>query len=84
MEDLVTSLARPWIVVLGWTALMAIVWALFVPKGLSVGSFILLGLSGPLALVGTSVLWRAQRPSPSVGQLLADLEAAPARPRDPR
>ncbi len=63
---------------------MAIVWALFVPKGLSVGSFVLLSLIGPLALVCTSVLWRVQRPSTSVGQMLADLEAAPAHPRDPR
>jgi hypothetical protein len=64
-----------------WTAMMAIVWALFVPKGLSVGTFILLGLSGPLVLVCTSVLWQAQRPSTSVTQILADMEAVPTARR---
>ncbi|MBP1635142.1 MAG: hypothetical protein H6Q10_1716, partial [Acidobacteria bacterium] len=31
-----------------WVALMGIVWALFVPGRLSVGTFTLLSLSGPL------------------------------------
>jgi len=73
-----------WLILLGWTALMAIVWALFVPKGLSVGTFLWLSLTGPLTLVCGSMLWRAQRPSPSVGKILADLEAAPTAPRVPR
>jgi hypothetical protein len=34
-----------------WLALMGIVWALFVPKGLSVGTFSLFGIAGPLALI---------------------------------
>ncbi len=79
-----TSFVNRWIILLGWTALMAIVWALFVPKGLSVATFALLSLSVPVALVAGWVLLRAQRPPTSVGQLLADLEAAPSRPRAPR
>jgi hypothetical protein len=74
MENIVIRHVSRWFLLLGWTTAMAIVWALFVPKGLSVGSFTLLSLTGPLALVCTAVLWRAQRPSTSVGQILADLE----------
>ena len=84
MENIVTSSVNRWIILLGWTALMAIVWALFVPKGLSVASFALLSLSVPVALVAGSVLWRAQQPPTSVGDILADMEAAPTHPRDPR
>ena len=81
MENIVTRHVNRWFLLLGWTTAMAIVWALFVPKVLSVGTFTLLSLIGPLALVGASVLWRTQNPSPSVGQILADLEAAPAHRR---
>jgi hypothetical protein len=84
MENIVTSFLSRGIALLGWTAVMAIVWALFVPKGLPVGAFALLSLSVPVALEAGSVLWRAQRPSPSVGQILADLEAPPTGPQGPR
>jgi hypothetical protein len=47
---------------------MGIVWAIFVPRGLSVGTFTLLALTGPLALLAGSAVWGAHRPSPSVGQ----------------
>ena len=81
MEKIVIRHVNRWLLLLGWTTAMAIVWALFVPKGLSVGGFALLGLSGPVALAAASVFLRAQSPSPSVGQMLADLEAAPAKRR---
>jgi len=42
-------------------ALMAIVWSLFAPKGLTVDSFSLLVMSGPVLLVTTSTLWRSRR-----------------------
>jgi hypothetical protein len=54
---------------------MAIVWALFVPRALSTGTFTLLILTGPLLLISGSVLWNAQRPSPSVRQIAASLES---------
>ena len=63
------------VAVAAWVALMCIVWALFVPKGLSVGSFTLLTLTGPLMLVAVS-LWRsARQPAQSVGQMWLDTPA---------
>jgi uncharacterized protein (DUF58 family) len=64
-----------WFTVLGWAALMLIVWALFVPKGLSVGTFTLLGFTGALLLIGSSMLWQVQRPAPSVREIRAALDA---------
>jgi hypothetical protein len=75
MEKVMTRFVNRWIALLGWTALMSIVWALFVPRGLSVISFVLLSLTGPLVLVVGSVLWGAQRPSPSIRQIRAALDA---------
>jgi len=58
-----------------WVALMCIVWALFVPKGLSFGTFTLLTLSGPLVLAAVS-MWRSVlQPAQSVRQLW--IEAPP-------
>lgn len=54
---------------------MAIVWTLFVPRGLSVSIFALLSLTGCLALVFGSAFWRAQQPSPSIRQIRATLDA---------
>ncbi len=45
-----------------WVTLMLIVWSLFTPKGLTVDSFILLALSGPLLLAVAAKLWNARRP----------------------
>jgi hypothetical protein len=75
MENVMTRYINRWIALLAWTVLMAIVWFLFVPRGLSVGSFLLLALTGPLVLVVGSALWRAQRPSPSIRQIRATLDA---------
>jgi len=70
-----TRYLNRWPALFGWTALMAIVWALFVPRGLSIRTFTLLGLTGPLVLVAAQVLWRAQRPSPSIRQIRATLDS---------
>ena len=64
-----------WPALFGWMALMGIVWALFVPRGLSVTTFALLTLTGPLVLFVVSALWRVQRPSPSIRQIRATLNA---------
>jgi hypothetical protein len=74
-SQVMTRLVNRWIALLGWTALMSIVWALFVPRGLSVISFVLLSLTGPLVLAVSSAFWRAQRPSPSIRQIRAALDA---------
>ena len=60
--------ANRWTALLAWAALMGIVWAIFVPRGLSVGTFTLLALTGPLAMLAGSAMWGARRPSPSLGR----------------
>jgi phosphoglycerol transferase MdoB-like AlkP superfamily enzyme len=75
MEQKMTRYIYRWTALLGWTALMAIVWALFVPRGLSATTFTLLSLTGPLVLVAGSALWRAQRPALSVRQIRAALDS---------
>jgi hypothetical protein len=69
-----------WTALLAWAALMGIVWAIFVPRGLSVGTFTLLGLTGPIALLTGSAVWGARRPSPSIGQIRAGTGAADTAP----
>jgi hypothetical protein len=64
-----------WTTLAAWAALMGIVWTLFVPKGLSVGTFTLLGLTAPVLLAAGSALWKAQRPSPSIRQMRATIDA---------
>lgn len=57
-----------WIVLFGWLVLMGIVWALFVPRALAVGSFWVLALTGPVLAVVLLMLWSSQQPEPSAGQ----------------
>ena len=73
-----TRYANRWTALLAWAALMGIVWSIFVPRGLSVGTFTLLTLTGPLALLTGTALWGAHRPVPSVGQTRVGAEAAEA------
>ncbi|MGE5359492.1 MAG: hypothetical protein ACM3NQ_10775 [Bacteroidales bacterium] len=68
-----------WSAVLGWVVLMVVVWALFVPGGLSVGTFALLTVAGLFAVLAGSALWRAQRPAPSIRQERAVTDAADER-----
>ena len=74
MEGIVNRLVNRWTAMFGWATLMLIVWALFVPRGLSVGSFMLLCAAGPILMVAGTMFWNAQRPSPSIRQLRATLE----------
>ena len=46
-----------WSASCAWLVLMGIVWALFVPKGLSVGTFTLLSLTAPLFLIAAARRW---------------------------
>jgi hypothetical protein len=57
-----------WIALAAWLVLMGVVWVVFVPGSLAPGSFALLLLTGPLAGIVFSMLWRSQQPAPSVGQ----------------
>lgn len=51
-----------WPVSCAWLSFMGIVWALFVPKGLSVGTFALFTLAGPLSLLVARQGWAPARP----------------------
>ncbi len=56
---------------------MAIVWTLFVPRGLSVTTFNLLGVTGlAISLFGSTLLSSSQPPR-SINQILLELEAEP-------
>lgn len=76
-----TRYLNRWIALCAWLVLMGIVWALFVPRALSVGSFSLLVVTGPLLVIVLSMLWRSQQPSPSVGQQRVQDDAAEAAAR---
>ena len=60
--------AKRWTAVSGWTTLMLIVWALFVPRGLSVGTFTLLAATGALLLLSASLWWPGHRRSPAIAR----------------
>ncbi len=75
-----TRYANRWTALLAWAALMGIVWAVFVPRGLSVGTFTMLVLTGPLAMLTMSAVWATHRPSPSLGNTGAPAAAANAVP----
>ena len=64
-----------WAMLCGWAVTMSVVWNLFVPRGLSIGSFVLLCLAGPALVVAATVFLIAQAPSQSVRQIRARLDS---------
>ncbi len=64
-----------WAMLFGWAVTMSFVWDLFVPRGLSVGVFVLLCLTGPALVVAGTVFLIAQAPSQSVRQIRARLDS---------
>jgi hypothetical protein len=54
-----------WSASCAWLVLMGIVWALFVPRGLSVGTFTLFTLAGPLFVLAAARVWNKARPAHS-------------------
>ena len=73
-----------WTSLCAWAVLMGIVWALFVPRAVSVGNFTLLGLAGAFLMVAVSMLWSAHDPTPSLRQARVAMEAAEATARTQR
>jgi hypothetical protein len=71
-----TGYVNRWTMLCAWAVLMGIVWALFVPRGVSITGFTLLGLTGTILIVAASTLWSAHQPTPSLGQTRVALEAA--------
>jgi len=79
---MMTRYLNLWTALCAWAMLMLIVWTLFVPKGLSVGTFTMLGLTATIVLAGGALLWKAQQPSPSIRQTRATVDSQePSRPR---
>ena len=77
------SYVNRWTLTSAWIVSMSVVWALFVPTGLSVGAFVLFGIAGLLVLLGGGAVVRDSEPPRSVTQILCELEAVPgtSRPR---
>ena len=68
-----TKYVNGWTALGGWVVLMGAVWALFT---VSVASFTVLVLTGPLVVIVLSMLWRSQQPAPSIGQQRVQVEEA--------
>ncbi len=64
-----------WAMLFGWAVTMAVVWNLFVPRGLSAGGFALLCLAGPALVVAGTMFLIAQAPSQSVRHIRARLDS---------
>jgi hypothetical protein len=79
-----TRYVNRWTALYAWAALMGIVWAVFVPRGVTVSSFILLSLTGPLVVVAASMLWSAHPPTPSLGQMRVESDVTDAVRRTQR
>lgn len=66
-----------------WVAVMSVAWFALVPSVLSLSSWAMAMIGGPVLLVGAAMLWESSRPTPSFGQAqaVADSlrEAAPRR-----
>ena len=75
-----TRYANRWTALLAWAAFTGIVWTIFVPRGLSVGTFTLLVLTGPLALLAGTAVWGARRPVPSAGRTRPRADVAAEAP----
>jgi len=76
-----TKYVNGWTALGGWVVLMGVVWALFVPGTVSVASFTVLVLTGPLVVIVLSILWRSQQPAPSIGQQRVQVDEAEAAAR---
>jgi hypothetical protein len=77
-----TRYANRWTALLAWVALMGIVWAIFVPRGLSVSTFTMVVLTGPLAMLTLSAVWATHQPSPPLGDTGAPAAVANAGPSE--
>jgi hypothetical protein len=71
-----TRFLNRWIALGAWVVLMGAAWLLLVPGALSVSSFAVVAVTGPLLVVVLSMLWRSQQPEPSVGQRRVEADEA--------
>jgi hypothetical protein len=53
-----------WGALVGWAALMAALWLLTVPRGLSIGTFILVAAMGPVVFIVMLVLMDSHEDTP--------------------
>ena len=66
-----------WTLALAWILSMAVVWTLFVPRGLAATTFVLFGIAGLLLVFVGGALVRDSQAPRSVNQILSELEAGP-------
>jgi membrane associated rhomboid family serine protease len=71
------SHANRWTVALAWTVGMLIVWSLFVPRTVSVTTFVLLGATGLIVSVFGAMFLTDRQSRQSVGAIIGELEAKP-------
>ncbi len=71
-----TGYLNRWTALGGWVVVMVVAWMLYVPTGISVSSFAVMAVTGPLVVLMLSALWRSQQPVPSVGQRRAEEDEA--------
>ena len=69
-------MSKRWTSVFAWVASMAVVWALVVPRGLSLTGLVWVSVLGLVVLV-TPALW-ATTPNRSMAQILSEVEAEPS------
>ncbi|MGE5358293.1 MAG: hypothetical protein ACM3NQ_04695 [Bacteroidales bacterium] len=65
-----------------WVAAMIVAWFALVPGELSVSTWFVITLAGPILFVGAGTFWESGRPTPSFGQSQAS-QAAPDVPKAP-
>jgi hypothetical protein len=69
-------MSNRWKAALAWIASMSVVWALFVPRGVSLVELVSVSVLGLVALV-VSALWAGDQPPRSIREILQDIEGAP-------
>ena len=70
-------MSKRWTSVFAWVASMAVVWAIVVPRGLSLTGLVWVSVLG-LVVLATPVLWAATTPNRSMAQILSEAEAEPS------
>jgi hypothetical protein len=59
-----------------WVAVSAVAWIALVPSVLSVSSWAMAAVAGPIFIVSAATYWETSRPTPSFRQSQVEAEAA--------
>ena len=66
-------MSKRWTSVFAWVASMAVVWAIVVPRGLSLTGLVWVSVLGLVVLV-TPALWATTTPKRSMAEILSEVE----------